>query len=663
MRKLLITVLCWVAVGLSAALPDQFEGSRAMDTETIRTGMFNLETSNYGCQTDMFSSWGTKLLFNSGCWISGKRVRRDAAGRRLYWMTYPPSAENSQLTYEGSPDWTPDLVVVQDTLTTVAFDGDLNLFELLPAYNPRLIVDPEHQDEFELFNQQDRVLLSIMGSPAPIPFDPFNSQDFLFSIPQPGTFPTPGFQTYSAYYYDYCPFGSPGDRDYGSSSSSSTHYPLGLAVHQESYTWNLQNHDKFLINKYTIYNTNDLDSIEDLAISYYVDSDVGPAGYGPELASDDVSGYVKGQGYEFAYTRDADQDGGLAPDYLASKLIIPGFDGYNHDWFWRVGDGPNDSNPRSLNFSPRRTSNEKYWLATGRNPNENEYIPLRPEEEYITEYEQPQPNDTRYLNTLFGAQPNMPGYNDTDAQGNYINRVYLAPHDTLSFYSVLFLGNSLDELKARSIYLEDFFNDGMQIDETEGLACLPYLLDPIPVLPDCVNLNWFSYTNPDHFELAYKEYGEPAANWNITNLPGSYRNYSLVGLDPNLWYEIKLGSVYFNPSEVYLESDVKLINISSTVDTDDPVSPVVSLSNYPNPFSGSTTIRCELKEPTRLSLEVFNLRGQRVRSLQRDEYARGLLQQSWDGRDDGGNQCGSGIYYLRLKTDSFETGLKMLLIK
>lgn len=663
MRKLFVIILCWVAVSLFAALPDQSEGSRAMDTETIRTGAFTLETSNYGCQKDMFTPSGIKLIFNSGCWISGKKVRRDAVGRLLYWMTYPPTAENSQLTYEGSPSWTPDLVVVQDTLTSVAFDGDMDLYELLPAYNPKLIVSPDMQDEFELLNQQDRVLLSIVGSPAPLPFDPFNSQDFLFSVPQPGTFPTPGFQTYSAYYYDYCPFGSSGDRDYGASSSSSTHHPLGLAVHQESYTWNLQNHDEFLINKYTIYNTDDLDSIEDLAISYYVDSDVGPSSYGVELASDDVSGYVKGQGYEFAYSRDADQDGGLAPEYVATKLFKPGYDGYFNAWFWHVGDGPDDRDPRSLLYSPRRTSNEKYWLATSRNPNDSKFAWLRSPDPELIEYEQPQPRDTRYLYSLHGAQPYMPDYDQTDSEGNYLYRVSLDPHESVTVYSVIFVGDSLDDLKAKSLFLEDFLAGGMQIDATDGLTCIPFLLEPVPVLPDCVDLNWFSYTNPDHFELAYKEYGEPAANWNVTNLPGSYRNYSLVGLDPNLWYEIKLGSVYFNPSEVYLESDVKLINISSTVDTDDPVSPVVSLSNYPNPFSGSTTIRCELKEPTKLSLEVFNLRGQRVRSLTRDEYARGLLQQSWDGRDDGGNQCGSGIYYLRLKTDSQDTGLKMLLIK
>ncbi|HNQ44220.1 MAG TPA: hypothetical protein PKI59_07310, partial [Candidatus Cloacimonadota bacterium] len=437
-----------------------------------------------------------------------------------------------------------------------------------------------------LYNTQDRVLKSIMGIPAPLPFDPFNSTNFCFSIPQAGTFETPGFITNSAYYYDYCPFGSLGDRDYGTNSYQSTHYPLGLAVHQESYSWNLQNHDRMLISKYTVYNTNALDTIEDLAISHYVDADIGPASLG-SIATDDLSGYVKGQGYEFAYSRDADADGGLSTLMVGSKLYIPDFDenSLHHAWYWRVGQGPDDTNPRNPSTS-HQTPNEKYWLATGRNPNWSYYTPLRPEQDDIMQYEQPSPNDTRVLNTYFGAQPGTAGYWQTDDQGNYYQRLNLAPHESRTFYTVLFLGEDIDDLKARSIQIEAFLNSGLQIDPNTDLTCLPYLAPVQPQAPDTFNLTWYSFINPDHFEVAYKAYGAPASTWNITNLPGTVRTHSISGLNPTTWYEIKVGSVYYNPNEVYLESETQLVNLTYSSTEDNVTTPSPRLSNYPNPFKG-----------------------------------------------------------------------------
>ena len=293
MRRLLFILICLSSISAFALPLIETEQSRVLNTQTHDNGTISLTTTNYACQTDMQHLHSQKLIYLSNSWISGRKDRRDEMGRLLYWLSYPPSQINDQMVTMDDPLWTNDLVIVQDSLTTVGFEGDMEIYELLPAYNPLLISNPSAAALYNTYNHQDRVLRSIMGNPAPLPFDPLNSTNFCFSIPQAGSFETPGFITDSAYYYDYCPFGTTGDRDFGSSSSRSTHYPLGLAVHQESYSWNLQDHDKMLINKYTVYNTNALDTIEDLAISHYVDADVGPSSWGAEIAADDVSGYVK----------------------------------------------------------------------------------------------------------------------------------------------------------------------------------------------------------------------------------------------------------------------------------------------------------------------------------------------------------------------------------
>jgi hypothetical protein len=200
-----------------------------------------------------------KLVYGSATWVSGKRYRRDELGRLLYWASYPPT-NDTPLVYEGHPDWTPDMAVVLDSLTTVAFDGDMDLFEFLPAYNPLNIYNPDIPNN-QYYANQDIVLESVAGEPAPLDFDPYENETFCFSIPQPGSFQTPGFLTYSRYYYDYCPFNSHGDRDWGPSRASSTHYPLGLAVPQESYCWPVQDHDWMLVNKYDVFNMDDTDTI------------------------------------------------------------------------------------------------------------------------------------------------------------------------------------------------------------------------------------------------------------------------------------------------------------------------------------------------------------------------------------------------------------------
>jgi flagellar hook assembly protein FlgD len=95
-----------------------------------------------------------------------------------------------------------------------------------------------------------------------------------------------------------------------------------------------------------------------------------------------------------------------------------------------------------------------------------------------------------------------------------------------------------------------------------------------------------------------------------------------------------------------------------------PVPDNALAQNYPNPFNPSTTIALSLKDasdPARL--EIFNTRGQRVRTLLDGVPSAHRLQLVWDGRDDQGSPLGSGIYYYRLRSGAFTETRKMLMIK
>jgi hypothetical protein len=85
--------------------------------------------------------------------------------------------------------------------------------------------------------------------------------------------------------------------------------------------------------------------------------------------------------------------------------------------------------------------------------------------------------------------------------------------------------------------------------------------------------------------------------------------------------------------------------------------------NYPNPFNPSTTITFTLPEPSEVSLRIYNLGGQLVKTLVSGNAAAGRHQVVWDGTDAGGQQVASGIYYCRMQAGNFFQVKKMLLVR
>jgi len=94
------------------------------------------------------------------------------------------------------------------------------------------------------------------------------------------------------------------------------------------------------------------------------------------------------------------------------------------------------------------------------------------------------------------------------------------------------------------------------------------------------------------------------------------------------------------------------------------VSPVNSLSfNYPNPFNPQTTISYSLSAQTHVRLNIYNLKGQLVRSLVDATEQKGNHQVVWNGTDDKNLAVGSGIYLYKLDAPGYTRVLKMMLMK
>ena len=89
--------------------------------------------------------------------------------------------------------------------------------------------------------------------------------------------------------------------------------------------------------------------------------------------------------------------------------------------------------------------------------------------------------------------------------------------------------------------------------------------------------------------------------------------------------------------------------------------------NFPNPFNPGTAIRFQLPEDAEVRLEIYNIRGQKVRDLIQGQKIAGYHQIEWDGLDDTGNSVNSGLYFYRMQatsaTQTFLEVKKMTLIK
>ncbi|MBN2829515.1 MAG: T9SS type A sorting domain-containing protein [Candidatus Cloacimonetes bacterium] len=88
-----------------------------------------------------------------------------------------------------------------------------------------------------------------------------------------------------------------------------------------------------------------------------------------------------------------------------------------------------------------------------------------------------------------------------------------------------------------------------------------------------------------------------------------------------------------------------------------------SLSNYPNPFNPETTINFSIPKESKVTLTIYNIKGQQVATLVNEVMNSGNNQILWRGLDGKGNKVTSGVYFYKLTTFEKTLTNKMLLLK
>ncbi|RKY68366.1 MAG: hypothetical protein DRQ02_04525 [Candidatus Latescibacterota bacterium] len=87
------------------------------------------------------------------------------------------------------------------------------------------------------------------------------------------------------------------------------------------------------------------------------------------------------------------------------------------------------------------------------------------------------------------------------------------------------------------------------------------------------------------------------------------------------------------------------------------------VQNCPNPFNAATCTSYQLAQPAFVTLKLYNLSGQLVKTLVRGEKPAGWHSVGWDGRDSSGRAGASGIYLCHFTAGEFSKVHKMLPLK
>ena len=99
----------------------------------------------------------------------------------------------------------------------------------------------------------------------------------------------------------------------------------------------------------------------------------------------------------------------------------------------------------------------------------------------------------------------------------------------------------------------------------------------------------------------------------------------------------------------------------------DDILPLPSLcslnQNYPNPFNPSTTITYKLNKNVDIELNIYNMKGELVKTLVNENQNAGNYNIIWDGTNDNDDKVASGLYIYRIITSDYVESKKMLMLK
>lgn len=191
-----------------------------------------------------------------------------------------------------------------------------------------------------------------------------------------------------------------------------------------------------------------------------------------------------------------------------------------------------------------------------------------------------------------------------------------------------------------------------------------------------IQLNWATHSELNNrgfriyrSESSTKDFYKIADFESHSELLGSGNSSNLLSYE-FLDRKVEYGNKYF-----YQLADVDIANFETLqekiveVSVDAPEDEIIEkfeyelAQNFPNPFNPETSISYSLERESFVNLEVYNLLGQKVKSLVSVKQKAGKHSATWDGTDESGKVVSSGIYYYKIQAGNFTENRKMVFLK
>ena len=164
----------------------------------------------------------------------------------------------------------------------------------------------------------------------------------------------------------------------------------------------------------------------------------------------------------------------------------------------------------------------------------------------------------------------------------------------------------------------------------------------------------------------------------IDNEPGNFTFADSVGYFeiqlPSGTYDIYAERVFYEDNTIYgvtLEDNHDTVVDFNMTCTLPPVSVTnnelqivnYKLSNYPNPFNPNTTISYQINQSGKVELSVYNIKGQKVKTLINEFKQTGKHSVVWNGKDNNSKRVSSGVYLYKITSSKKTVVKKMLMLK
>lgn len=149
----------------------------------------------------------------------------------------------------------------------------------------------------------------------------------------------------------------------------------------------------------------------------------------------------------------------------------------------------------------------------------------------------------------------------------------------------------------------------------------------------------------------------------LVNLPITARTLVLTMGDFNSDYDLDLAAIGWRWNQVFILGNIS--QARTVVEERDYVLPsrLTLYQNYPNPFNSATQIDYDLPVDAKVGLAIYDLLGQKIRTLAVGPQLAGHHSIAWDGTDDAGQPVGPGVYLYWLEAGKLMEAKKLVLVK